>query len=81
MFGDAVRAGNEVRVAALLTNNWPNILMSELSFDLTLDRDTSLPEGSRRNSALLDTVDAGGVPDIDKVNMNVTPFHLAVIAK
>ena len=85
-FADAVRGGNERRVAATLQMNWPNIepiLMSQLSFDLTLDRDTSLDSGqpSRRSSVTGIDLGDGGVPDIDKVTMTVTPFHLAIIAK
>ena len=45
-----------------------------MSFDLTLDRDTSL------DNTTTDEVD-GGVPDVDKVNMTVTTFQLAIIAK
>ena len=78
MFANAVRAGNERRVNTVLESNPQNIekhLLAKLSFDLTLDRDTSLDDDSN-----LDEGD-GGVPDIDKVTMTVTTFQIGIIAK
>ena len=78
-FGNAVRGGNERRVAGFLKSlkkeNIEKHLLAQLSFDLTLDRDTSLDESSGRDEG------DGGVPDIDKVNMTVTIFQLGIIAK
>ena len=73
-FADSIRAGNEKRINAILQTNWPNIgsyLLAQLSFDLTLDRDTSLDQFAT------DEPD-GGVPDVDKVTMTVTAFQLGI---
>ena len=79
-FGNAVRGGNERRVNNILKSlNKDNIekhLLAQLSFDLTLDRDTSFDESNARDEG-----DGSGVPDIDKVNMTVTIFQLGIIAK
>jgi hypothetical protein len=76
-FANSVRSGNERRVNALLKTNKESIenhLLAKLSFDLTLDRDTSLDQSPS------DEAD-GGVPDVDKVSMTVTVFQLGIIAK
>ena len=77
IFANSVRGGNERRVNAILETNKQSIekhLLAELSFDLTLDRDTSLDQTPS------DEAD-GGVPDIDKVSMTVTVLQLGIIAK
>ena len=80
IFANGVRGGNENRVKLHLQANWPNIekhLLAQLTFDLTLDRDTSLDDTKQTATDEGD----GGVPDVDKVNMTVTTFQLGIIAK
>ena len=76
---NAVRGGNERKVNNFLNSlNKDSIekhLLAQLSFDLTLDRDTSFDESSAQDEG------DGGVPDIDKVNMTITLFQLGIIAK
>ena len=78
-FGNAVRGGNKRKVHAILKSlNRENIekyLLAQLSFDLTLDRDTSFDESSE-----FDNGDEEA-SDIDKVNMTITMFQLGIIAK
>lgn len=78
MFANSVRGGNERRVNAILDTTKESIekhLLAKVSFDLTLDRDTSLEQNHS------DEADGSGVPDIDKVSMTVTAFQLGIIAK